>query len=65
MGNLAGDRKTHSIKKDLEGIEPSRLSGVPIFEPIKKPRNGVMLFSQGNCRSELARDGLKSAAFSQ
>jgi hypothetical protein len=38
MGNLAGGWKGHSIKKDLEGIEPSLLLGVPIFEPAKIPR---------------------------
>jgi hypothetical protein len=45
MGNLAGDRKTHSIKKDLEGIEPSRLSGVPICRSELAPGGAPTMIS--------------------
>ncbi|WPN31762.1 hypothetical protein QMK54_08390 [Pseudomonas sp. P5_109] len=56
MGNLAGSRKSHSIKKDLEGIEhyTARAFRIPsvgaaagcdllIFK--KKPRIRAMLFT--------------------
>jgi hypothetical protein len=33
MGNLASDRKSHSIKKDLEGIEHARGDAFRFFVP--------------------------------